>query len=75
MCSMKVHLRPKQARKLSMPFHAVQLRGAWVLAERDDGWRIPDVLWAQIEPLIPAGKEHPLGCYNPRVHKTAATRS
>jgi transposase len=37
------------------------------LVERDDGWRIPDVLWAQIEPLIPPGKEHPLGCHNPRV--------
>lgn len=35
--------------------------------ERGDGWRIPDVLWSQIEPLIPAGKEHPLGCHNPRV--------
>lgn len=37
------------------------------LVERDDGWRIPEVLWAQIEPLLPAGKEHPLGCHNPRV--------
>jgi transposase len=37
------------------------------LVERDDGWRIPDVLWAQIEPLLPAGKRHPLGCHNPRV--------
>jgi transposase len=37
------------------------------LVERDDGWRIPDVLWVQIEPLIPSGKEHPLGCHNPRV--------
>jgi transposase len=37
------------------------------LVERDDGWRIPDVLWSQIEPLIPAGKPHPLGCHNPRV--------
>ncbi len=35
--------------------------------ERDDGWRIPDVLWAQLEPLLPAGKAHPLGCHNPRV--------
>jgi transposase len=37
------------------------------LVERNDGWRIPDVLWAQIAPLIPAGKPHPLGCHNPRV--------
>jgi hypothetical protein len=25
----------------------------------DDGWRIPDELWAQIEPLIPPGKPLP----------------
>ncbi len=29
------------------------------LVERGDGWRIPDVLWSQIEPLIPSGKPHP----------------
>jgi len=33
----------------------------------DDGWRIPDELWAQMQPLIPPGKPHPLGCHNPRV--------
>lgn len=37
------------------------------LVERDDGWRIPDALWWQIEALIPSGKPHPLGCHNPRV--------
>ena len=37
------------------------------LVERDDGWRIPNVLWAQVEPLLPKRKEHPLGCHNPRV--------
>jgi transposase len=30
-------------------------------------WRTPDALWAQIEPLLPPGKAHPLGCHNPRV--------
>jgi len=30
-------------------------------------WRTPDALWAQIEPLLPARKAHPLGCHNPRV--------
>jgi transposase len=30
-------------------------------------WRIPDALWAEIAPLLPAGKPHPLGCHNPRV--------
>lgn len=37
------------------------------LVVKDDGWRIPDALWAQIEPLLPPGKPHPLGCHNPRV--------
>jgi transposase len=37
------------------------------LVETDDGWRIPDALRRQIEPLLPAGKPHPLGCHNPRV--------
>ena len=27
----------------------------------------PGALWAQIEPLLPARKPHPLGCHNPRV--------
>jgi hypothetical protein len=26
----------------------------------DDGWRIPDVLWERIEPLLPPRKPHPL---------------
>ena len=30
-------------------------------------WRTPDALWAQIEPLLPGRKAHPLGCHNPRV--------
>ena len=30
-------------------------------------WRTPDALWAQIAPLLPPGKPHPLGCHNPRV--------
>lgn len=30
-------------------------------------WRIPDEMWARIQPLIPPGKPHPLGCHNPRV--------
>src|SRR6476646_10426871 len=42
------------------------------LVERDDGWRIPDILWQQLEPLIPTGKPHPLGCHNPRVPDRAA---
>lgn len=42
------------------------------LVQRDDGWRIPDDLWRQLEPLLPAGKTHPLGCHNPRVPDRAA---
>ena len=34
---------------------------------RDDRWRIPDVLWQRIEPLLPPRPSHPLGCHNPRV--------
>ena len=31
----------------------------------DDKWRIPDALWSKIEPLLPPGKPHPLGCHRP----------
>jgi putative transposase len=34
---------------------------------RDDQWRIPEVLWQRIEPLLPPRPSHPLGCHNPRV--------
>ena len=34
---------------------------------RDDPWRIPDVLWERIEPLLPARPSHPPGCHNPGV--------
>jgi transposase len=37
------------------------------LVVKDDSWRIPDELWKQMEPLLPPGKPHPLGCHNPRV--------
>ena len=33
----------------------------------NDGWRISDALWRQIEPLLPPPKKHPLGCHRPRV--------
>lgn len=33
----------------------------------DDTWRIPDVLWERIVPLLPARKPHPLGGHRPRV--------
>jgi transposase len=35
-------------------------------------WRVSDELWAQIEPLLPPGKPHPLGCHNPRVDNRRA---
>ena len=38
----------------------------------DDGWRLPDALWAKMEPLLPARPTHPLGCHNPRVPDRAA---
>jgi len=34
---------------------------------RDDGWRLPNALWAAMEPLLPPRPKHPLGCHNPRV--------
>jgi putative transposase len=37
------------------------------LVLKDDGWRIPDEVWAQMEPLLPERPPHPLGCHNPRV--------
>ena len=40
---------------------------------KDDGWRIPDALWAKIEPLIPPpAKQHPWGVHRPRVSNRAA---
>ena len=35
-------------------------------------WRISDDLWAELEPLLPPGKPHPLGCHNPRVDNRRA---
>ena len=37
------------------------------LVVKDDGWRIPDWLWLELEPLLPQRPAHPLGCHNPRV--------
>ena len=37
------------------------------LVTKDDGWRLNNKLWRQIEPLLPPRKAHPLGCHNPRV--------
>ena len=36
------------------------------LVKQDDGWRLPDELWAKMEPLLPPRPSHPLGCHNPR---------
>lgn len=35
------------------------------LIVKDDGWRMPDKMWEKIEPLLPPGEKHPLGCHNP----------
>src|SRR4051812_12401443 len=32
----------------------------------DDGFRLSDELWGQMEPLLPARSVHPLGCHRPR---------
>src|SRR5919202_717541 len=39
---------------------------------RDDGWRLPDAFWAEMEPLLPPRPKHPLGCHNPRGPDRAA---
>ena len=39
---------------------------------RDDGWRLPDALWDEMEPLLPPRPAHPLGCHNPRVPDRSA---
>jgi transposase len=38
----------------------------------NDGWRIPQELWARMEPLLPPRPAHPFGCHNPRVPDRAA---
>ena len=40
--------------------------------KQDDGFRMSDALWEQMEPLLPAPKPHPLGCHRPRVPNRAA---
>ncbi len=35
-------------------------------------WGMPDALWARIEPLLPPGKPHPLGCHRRRVDNRRA---
>lgn len=43
------------------------------LVTKDDGWRIPDELWAQIHPMIPVHKtNHPLGCHRRRTDDRVA---
>lgn len=42
------------------------------LLTKDDGWRIGDKWWAQMERLLPARKAHPLGCHNPPVPNRSA---
>jgi transposase len=42
------------------------------MLNKDDGWRLPDEMWSQLEPLLPPRKSHPLGCHNPRVSDRAA---
>ena|SRR5437868_11373667 len=37
------------------------------LVVEDDGWRIPERVWAHMEPLLPERPAHPLGCHDPRV--------
>ncbi len=45
------------------------------MIKQGDGWRLPDEVWQQMEPLLPARKAHPLGCHNPRVSDRAAVNA
>ena len=38
----------------------------------DDGFRLPDWLWEQMEALLPPRPKHPLGCHRPRVPDRSA---
>ena len=42
------------------------------LLVNDDGWRVPDRVWAEMEPLLPPRQPHPLGCHRPRVEARQA---
>lgn len=42
------------------------------LVVKDDGWRIQDKLWREMEPLLPPPKPHPLGGHRPRVPNRTA---
>jgi len=42
------------------------------LSQAGHNWRIPDELWAKIQPLLPPRKPHPLGCHRPRVEDRKA---
>jgi hypothetical protein len=42
------------------------------MLKRDDGWRFPDEIWGQMEPLSPPRKQHALGGHNPRVSDRSA---
>jgi transposase len=42
------------------------------MLKQDDGWRLPDQIWSQMEPLLPPRKSHPLGCHHPRLPDRSA---
>ncbi|MDB6121458.1 MAG: tnp2PF11, partial [Pedosphaera sp.] len=39
---------------------------------KDDGCRISDKLWQEMERFLPPRKAHPLGCHRPRVPDRSA---
>ena len=39
------------------------------MIERNDRWRMPDWLWAKIEPLLPSAPAHPLGTHRRGIPK------
>ncbi len=41
------------------------------MSKSNEKGRIPDELWAKIQPLLPPPKPYPLGCHRPRVSDRA----
>jgi putative transposase len=68
------HLRRRRRTRLTRCGRGRYHRRSVGLVTKDDGWEVPDALWARLEPLLPPRKAHPLGCHRPRVPDRDALR-
>ena len=66
----KVELRTYPDRRIDeRPYLSSRMEGGQMAKQAaitDDGFRLSDELWGQMEPLLPARPAHPLGCHRPR---------